>query len=181
MAYSDKPLIVTNDFPMTAARELAADMRSSDIEEIAAQGHTVEQALNVVLDIVQGTPSAPAGKVWAVYSPRKDFRCRGVFGYTRPPFHMLNAVGFSLWAPLSFRESRQVIRETKKWTLKVLAEARVLHLFNTISAANRPALGWLKLSGCFDVLEDVTISGANGECLYPFKTKPVHKLRELPH
>lgn len=61
----------------------------------------------------------------------------GAYGYTP------EGVIWSLWAPLTRKESVQVLRAAPTWIAGLVARSGLPKLHNAVSADNRPALRWL--------------------------------------
>jgi len=119
------------------------------------------------LECLSGDPmsvlagATTTGQAWTALSPE---RILGAYGYTD------EGTIWSLWAELSREESMAVLAHTPLWVRTLLHESGREWLYNWVSLANRPAIAWLKMSGCFDVSDRiVTFSGISA---HYFRTKP---------
>lgn len=115
--------------------ELADKLRSIDILECAAMGWTPRDALWFAL------ADCPDG-CWAVGSTVRGVGLSlpivGAFGFNR------RAGIWSLWADLSHKEAKAVLRLTTAYTKHVLEKSQQPMLGNWMSTKNAIALRWME-------------------------------------
>lgn len=128
--------------------ELATKVNPADSWECTRGGYTPLQAL---------AGGLLAGKAYAVL---QDDEPVGAFGFTC--WHTI----WSLWSPLSPRQSVQVLRETFDWVAGMVLRARPHTLWNYVDPDNRTAVEWLKASKAFRLDDHETYLPGVGPGLY---------------
>jgi hypothetical protein len=113
-------------------QELSLKLASSEKMECLANGYTPEQALAAGLLF---------GLSWAVL---RDGSPIGAFGYT------LQGAVWSLWGPLTRKESVTVLRLSRDWIPHLVQLSGRAVLTNAVHEDNKKALDWLKATGCVE-------------------------------
>jgi hypothetical protein len=133
-------MITEGHLTWPAIQELSAALHESDALEVSIGGEPARFALAYGLMF---------GFSRAAY---RDDRCIGAWGYTPA------GVIWSLWAPLSRKESAMVKHST------------LPRLHNYVHAKNSRALKWLERSGCFSIDTCNPRLIGKGEEFYYFET-----------
>lgn len=121
---------------------------------------------NVYDALLYGTRSG--GDAWSV---REAETVIGAFGFTD------HGTIWALFQDLSLRQSVQVLRHTPLWVAQMVRQSGRPFLFNFVHEDNKPALGWIEASRCFQVDYRRAPNGdpvmVNNRPAFPFRTHPV--------
>lgn len=148
------------------AQELQGAMRQVDCTELSIVRSSPMEAMSLML--LDALSRGSIGEAWEVVD---EFdHCVGAFGY-----HIGGCQIYSLWAPLTRAQSRQVLKEMSQWVKLLIRRSRCTTLSNIIFTGNRVAIKWLVSSRCFDVNFNHPFSIQGREMLY-FQTKPLAEM-----
>ena len=140
--------------------ELVGELRPGDVAECMALNRSPRQALE---EATKGPGSYACG-----VRVGNGYGTIGAFGVS-------GLAIWSLWSPLKKHESREIFERTPSFVRHLVQYSGAPTLTNIVLSTNKPALLYLRHSGCFDVQPEPF--DFNGHSFYSFRTKP---LEELP-
>lgn len=143
-------------------QSLARRLPSSETMECLADGYQPEQAL-------------AAGLLWGLsLAVLRDEDPAGAFGYTT------SGIIWSLWSPLSRRESVDILRLSREWVPHMVTLSGRPTLHNRVHCKNTKAIEWIEATGCFSLDTANPVRNLDGSESFPFETFPPH-VPEGPH
>lgn len=82
---------------------------------------------------------------------------------------------WTLWADLSMRQSRELLRMTPAWARIISIRSKGRILGNVFRKGNRLTQHWLEMSGCVDIHHETPLTSEWGTFI-PFRLKPLERL-----